>query len=83
MNKMRHVLFIIICALVGISAFGQTAKQRIDFLKEHLVYPKYEIGDTVYVWLQTMDDKPIGYNARHRNQEVYNSRYSFDKWRRI
>lgn len=61
MNKMRHVLFIIICALVGISAFGQTAKQRIDFLKEHLVYPKYEIGDTVYVWLHTMDDKPIGY----------------------
>lgn len=61
MNKMRHVLFIIICALVGISAFGQTAKQRIDFLKEHLIYPKYEIGDTVYVWLQTMDDKPIGY----------------------
>lgn len=61
MNKMRYVLFVIICALVGISAFGKIAKQRIGFLKEHLVYPKYENGDTVYVWLQTMVDKPIGY----------------------
>ena len=61
MNKMRYVLFVIICALVGISAFGKIAKQRIGFLKEHLVYPKYENGDAVYVWLQTMVDKPIGY----------------------
>ena len=60
MNKMRHILFVIICALVGVSAFGQTVKQRIDYLKEHLVYPRYEIGDTVYVWLQTTDDKPVG-----------------------
>ncbi len=61
MNKMKHILLVIICALVGVSAFGQTAKQKIDYLKEHLVYPKYEIGDTVYVWLQTMDDKPVNY----------------------
>lgn len=58
---MKQILLGIICALVGVSAFGQTAKQRIDYLKEHLGYPKYEIGDTVYVWLQTMEDKPVAY----------------------
>lgn len=58
---MKQILLAIICALVGVSAFGQTAKQRIDYLKENLVYPKYEIGDTVYVWLQTVDDKPVNY----------------------
>ncbi len=58
---MKHIFLILICAFASISAFGQTSKQRIDYLKEHLVYPKYEIGDTVYIWLQTMDDKPIGY----------------------
>lgn len=58
---MKQILLGIICALVGVSAFGQTAKKRIDYLKEHLGYPKYEIGDTVYVWLQTMEDKPVGY----------------------
>ena len=46
---MKQILLCIICALVGVSEFGQTAKQRIDYLKEHLGYPKYEIGDTVYV----------------------------------
>ena len=60
-NRMKHILLGLICVLASVSAFGQTSKQRIDYLKGHLVYPKYEIGDTVYVWLQTMDDKPVGY----------------------
>ena len=30
---MKQILLGIICALVGVSSFGQTAKQRIDYLK--------------------------------------------------
>lgn len=29
---MKQILLGVICALVGVSAFGQTAKQRIDYL---------------------------------------------------
>lgn len=34
---MKQILLCIICALVGVSEFGQTAKRRIDYLKEHLL----------------------------------------------
>lgn len=58
---MKQILLVLFLVLASIPAFGQTSKQKIDYLKEHLAYPKYEIGDTVYVWLQTMTDKPTGY----------------------
>lgn len=55
---MKQILLGIICALVGVSSFGQTAKQRIDYLKTFFyrhcrvegISKKKAVADT---WSQT------------------------------
>ena len=39
---MKQILLGIICALVGVSSFGQTAKQRIDYLKTYAAPQKVD-----------------------------------------
>jgi len=53
-------LFLLLFPLASFAQKGSSEKY-IDYLKAHLTYPKYDKGDTVYVWFQTRYDKPINY----------------------
>ena len=57
----RYCLLILAFTTINIVSFGQTSKEAIDYLRTHLTYPKYNIGDTVYVWYQTDINQPVDY----------------------
>lgn len=59
---MTRKIIILLCLIVSMTTVqAQDSKKRIDYLKEHIPYPKYNMGDTVYVWLQTCPDMPDHY----------------------
>lgn len=57
----RCCLLILVFTTINIVSFGQTSKDAIDYLRTHLTYPKYNIGDTIYVWYQTDVNQSVDY----------------------
>ena len=57
----RKIILLLCLTMFITSIQAQDSKKRIDYLKQHISYPKYNMGDTVYVWFQTYPDKPDKY----------------------
>lgn len=57
----NYVLLIFAIVAVNLVSYGQSSKEAIDYLKTHLTYPKYNKGDTVYIWYQSDEAQSIDY----------------------
>lgn len=61
MKRVLILAFFLTCCFPLYSQSRVKSRDLIDYLKNNLSYPKYNVGDTVFIWYQAYEDQPANY----------------------